>query len=600
MHLFHTRNVSVHAGKLLAKRDGGTIEKTLGTDLPALQPGWEPVSLLSFGDAFHSLKLVRKGAVAYWHLGPNLRFVQNQTPAFLDLSGALGWTLSALSTDGAHADMLADLYELIEEFSGAAESVANGRIELLVGMQASERSAAMIGTLHRVNTAPGERASIFGSAISRTVLRDRNVTVEGPDHRPVTFDAFLPFLNFVYLGLSSSPDAPYGLVITRHNKMVVAILDFERNACFSATGNFEGLGRKDFLRAKLWSQYFRPFLSAKNEAPRRVGVVFRENHIGHYIWNELSAVDAALSQGYDVSVFTLKSCNEPVAPVDVVFPEVEGHVTRQAGSMIAPLRAAFEDGVSFYPYMEYRVSQRLADRIGALALAQEPALAARLDAAREEAQITLIGLRLENRCWIRQEEGYCALIRALGSRRDERFVLVFDGHNFSGGSRTEFIQSHQEHLVRGGAAPTIVQREIAMVENVVRFLHDSGIDNVEIVNLIPCSIAASVVASLKADYFVTHWGAGLAKYKWVANAPGCIVSSKAVLTRKTDVHIYDHEEFREGATLCDYFPWESVLDDPTAQQLIAVGQNAADRDNFDIDPEAFAHFVGPRLTRRAL
>ncbi len=143
--------------------------------------------------------------------------------------------------------------------------------------------------------------------------------------------------------------------------------------------------------------------------------------------------------------------------------------------------------------------------------------------------------------------------------------------------------------------PSIVQMEIDLIDALRRRVAD--IANVDLLPLVPCSMGASLVAALHTDLFVTHFGAGLAKYKWVANAPGCVISSRSVLSGKDDLRIYDTEIFRENVSACFYFPAERVTDLDTSSNALHV-PGSREREDFDLDLEEFARFVEECLPKK--
>jgi hypothetical protein len=315
-----------------------------------------------------------------------------------------------------------------------------------------------------------------------------------------------------------------------------------------------------------------------------MGVMFRENHIGHYIWNELSMVHLLKSLHREVHAFLYSSCNEPVFSVEEVFPDMAGKVVRHT-SNLDHLKASIVDGVEFFPFMSFHIDAPFAKRLADLSIAAEAEFDAEMRDTRKTSFILLIGLRLENRSWIAQKDGYIALMDAL-STLDHDITVLFDGHNFHDPKARTFIRSHQEHHADENAIPEIVRREIEIVDEVMTHVRAKKYPNLHVINLIPCSVARSIVAALNCDYLITHWGAGLAKYKWVANAEGCIISSRSVLESKGDLRIYDSTEFLENATPFYYYPADRIVDVGAHTHMIAIADH--DRNDFDVDKALFA------------
>jgi len=85
-------------------------------------------------------------------------------------------------------------------------------------------------------------------------------------------------------------------------------------------------------------------------------------------------------------------------------------------------------------------------------------------------------------------------------------------------------------------------------------------ESITVFNTIGCSLCESINWSLLCGFFVAPWGAGLAKYKWIANKPGLVFSSTKVLNSRSDLHIYDSPIFREATYPCEYIDSNSVID----------------------------------------
>ena len=71
-------------------------------------------------------------------------------------------------------------------------------------------------------------------------------------------------------------------------------------------------------------------------------------------------------------------------------------------------------------------------------------------------------------------------------------------------------------------------------------------------------------------FFISPWGAGLAKYRWAANKPGVVVSSRWVLQNKGDLHIYDSEKYMERPTEIRFIEPKHVFDLEDEPVLIQV------------------------------
>ena len=591
----HTRSLQPR-GDGLADRNGRSIA------CGRIEPGWNALGLIDLGGRAGVLTLSGPdGARAHRFFRSDGSPLAADAAGFLDAPwdgpGPLDWRAEGLLTDdGAPAShaMIEDLHVLIEALATAAAASPDHAVRVVIGEDADARAGAMHAALSRLNRAPAGAPPHLPEIVTKEIVVRGGQETEHPDGGRLRVSIYLPMPGFRFAGFSPDRSEALCTLLGKNSRTAAALLDARANVAY-ARSNLAGMGfdATILVQVRLWRQYLHAALVAGSARAERVGIVFEHAHISHYIWNELAAVDEVLSLGRSPSAFLFKSCNEPVFPVDAAFPETAGHVHRGLDGPLPFLQAAVAGAAAFLPFRSYRVSQRVADRLAGLARAAEPALDARLEQAARRATIVLIGLRLENRRWVRQLDGYAALIRRLDRRRGERFLVVVDGHNTLAGAEGGFIESYCESLTPlAGALPSVVQMEIDLVEALRARVADLG--NVEVLSLVPCSMGASLVASLRADLFVTHFGAGLAKYKWVANAPGCVISSRSVLAGKDDLRIYDTEPFRENATACAYYPAERVRDLDGSSNAVRV-PGGKEREDFDLDPEGFASFVEAHL-----
>ena len=79
------------------------------------------------------------------------------------------------------------------------------------------------------------------------------------------------------------------------------------------------------------------------------------------------------------------------------------------------------------------------------------------------------------------------------------------------------------------------------------------------------------------------WGASLAKFRWVCNKPGLVVSSQANLLHRDDLHIYDSERTMEAPTALLFADPACVVDDPEAPRLVPVSLDNPFFANFRLD-----------------
>ena len=304
-------------------------------------------------------------------------------------------------------------------------------------------------------------------------------------------------------------------------------------------------------------------------------------HLGHHLWNELTGlqhtVDSISAKSLPPILVVSPDTSEMYEKVEALFPQLVGKVNRSLRSAEQlPLYLYKNNYLMFHPTHNY-ISQKLADRIlMRCAEACAPKFAAQILALRQSGyRIVMIGLRVENRT-LTDLAAFCSnVIEALKSQL-ERVVVVIDGHNRSthnNNSNKEFRSLHDHISLR---RPIDVEHSIYETLK-MSFAHD---DNIQIVSTIGEPISSSVFWCHHAEFYVTPWGAGLAKYKWVCNKPGLIVSNQFFLGIG-ESYLYDKGDYRECPERTFRVSQQDVQDFPDADLVIP------DRDplraNFEVD-----------------
>jgi len=294
-------------------------------------------------------------------------------------------------------------------------------------------------------------------------------------------------------------------------------------------------------------------------------------HIGHHLWNELSGlttiVEAVNRELYpEVIVLGLPGDGEAYGEIGHLFPELSEFVIRGITSVEEMIGICCTRRIQIVRITGHYVANSLRTRIAALVhvnrnLENERELAMRL--ALENIPIVVLGLRLENRTVADQDEFNLRLVEYL-QQRIGRVAIVVDGHNSreKGGYGVSF-RSFTES--RAASPITDAERQIAeMLRGKVDERKTTIVDN------IGGTMSASLFWLSQAMFFISPWGAGLAKYRWAANLPGVVVSSRWVLQNKGDLHIYDDERYMESPTITEFIDGEHVFDFEEAPVLVQV------------------------------
>jgi hypothetical protein len=303
--------------------------------------------------------------------------------------------------------------------------------------------------------------------------------------------------------------------------------------------------------------------------------ILRSPHIGHNLWNDLTGVcrlesnhllekteEILLVGGEQLDVwlelediFSYDHFNRDI----LSWEQLRDYVYE---NRILPIRIADE-------YITTELSTRIIEGSNKIS-----PLASQL--LTDEVRVVL-GLRTGNRTWLNQKSGLIEIIKYL-EKKYKKLTILVDGRNASLTSGKIIVAPHESNKAN----------DITLEKEIVVSLQEEFVNtNVQIIDLIGEPVATSVAWISKANFFIAPWGAGLAKYKWVCNLPGVILSSSWNLKNRRDLKIYEDRSFRESATSCIYVDEFFVEDQDCATNLIKtkkVGEHPSLAD-FIVDVE---------------
>ncbi len=297
-------------------------------------------------------------------------------------------------------------------------------------------------------------------------------------------------------------------------------------------------------------------------------------HIGHQLWNDLTGLEAAHNELPknrlpEVIVLTADQGTEIYGPIDELFPAYFGNINRNISNVSDLIDYAYAERVFLCRLTGDRITTSLRNAIRNLVHASSipDTIRERLQASNGYRRpIIIIGLRVENRTHI-DLVGFFSDV--MGSIRHvfPDAVVVLDGHNArDGASPGSMIDSHLEH--RATKPPVAVEQDIAAaLEAYGRSL------GLIVINNIGMPVAASLAWCDAATGFIALWGAGLAKYRWVANLPGFILSSQVNLEQRVDFDIYNAPRYMEDPVPIVRANPAFVQDLPEAPMLVPVPGN---------------------------
>ena len=329
------------------------------------------------------------------------------------------------------------------------------------------------------------------------------------------------------------------------------------------------------------------------EADRRAAVACRGHphlHIGHQLWNELTALDRLVRDTPSAHLPTViipdaAQGSEAFAPIDRIFPEFDGLVDRGLRHPETLGQYVYRQGYCLFRAFDEHVTLGLARRIRDAAAEERPPrdderLADRIEA--EKIPCVLFGLRMENRTATDPAAVIADSIEHLRQRLG-RCVVVLDGHNAR--LHHDPASFHESFGQREQEPPIFAELHL-----VVQLRQRFDNTEIEIVNLCGSAMARSLFWSARADFFVAFWGAGLAKYRWACNRPGLVLSNHWNLRHRGDIDIYHAPRYQEGGAPVRFIDADRISDHPEARVLFApVAQTAPVYSNFRIDPEGLRH-----------
>jgi hypothetical protein len=98
-------------------------------------------------------------------------------------------------------------------------------------------------------------------------------------------------------------------------------------------------------------------------------------------------------------------------------------------------------------------------------------------------------------------------------------------------------------------------------------------------------VATSLAWINAADCFIAIWGAGLAKYRWIGNKPGLVLTSHAHLLHSADLQIYSSRQYMEHPSPVVFIDPLAVHDETESSELIPLA--GPFYSNFRIDTDIF-------------
>lgn len=309
-------------------------------------------------------------------------------------------------------------------------------------------------------------------------------------------------------------------------------------------------------------------LNAKR-SPNATFLPVQISHLGHHLVNELTGfaklakVDpAALNRVVLVKV----GLGEPFGPVEDICPILWNVPAITCESISQFERLLFATNSFCVRLTSNYISRELATSVSAACENQVRGSGSdllRFDEPRKSGERRVVlGLRVENRTWEDQASRLIECIRYLQPLY-ETLVVVIDGHNSTGKDPLKIYSSFSG---TGNADDATVEAELRILSEIRAAF--AGEDGVEVVSLIQRSVPDNIFVLNRCDYFIAPWGAGLAKYKWICDMDGVVLTSRWNLEQRPDLRIYEAGGLREAAKTSLYLGADAIEDLPDSPRLI--------------------------------
>ncbi len=332
-----------------------------------------------------------------------------------------------------------------------------------------------------------------------------------------------------------------------------------------------------FSRCLKYGTQFAAYLAREDGPPRGIALSdFFCPHIAHNLWNLQTgwANTLRLAKPGGIGEIITFGGQNFFGSVDELFPDGVGS---------CPVTTVSSDDEVFLHMMEHNLLLFTVkdefftlDFVGrVLARARRHCSAEFLqevEALRQAAKpLVVTTVRLDNRAWVEQREGFPALFDRL--RADyPQIGLVLDGLS--------------SDTAKGWTTMRMsLDAELEMAGDIKRQLPD-----MPVWFSVGRTIAESIVLVDAADLFVAPTGSGMTLYKWLSNLPGLAFSNRATLDDNSPDHwilrVWHNPAFRPDIAPTKHLPFHLVQDD------LAPGEHHT-RANFRLDWNDLYHATVP-------
>ncbi len=426
--------------------------------------------------------------------------------------------------------------------------------------------------------------------VARTIEAGQIAFPSPVDEHPVLTDTCICMSTFVimYKCYDRTNDLMFHVITSTHVCRVVAVYFPGTDECFCVNKN-EETALRDQLPYNSLDKAFRDHLIRYGSAlvtymtkkTRDISCLAWHRHLGHHLWQDMTGIEKVErdvgAERMPRYIMVSAARSEMFGPIDILFPSLTGRVDRSCNDVADLIRKVYGEGVCLLSPSDSLIRRSLASRV-----IDHATNSPELEDDRNilvfykslDIPIILLGLRVENRTVV-DFPAFCEfLANMIIDETGGSAVIIIDGHNNNG--TTTFESASDQNATK---TPIEVEHEIA-----ARLIRIFSKADVHVIDNIGSSMARSVFWSHHADFFITPWGAGLAKYIWIANKPGLVLAGHHYQREGFDLHIYDSPEYIENSMPMTVLDINDVEDAPDDQCLIMTDE--PQRTNFKVRLEA--------------
>ncbi|MCK8117565.1 hypothetical protein MTF68_08310 [Pseudoalteromonas sp. 2CM37A] len=312
-----------------------------------------------------------------------------------------------------------------------------------------------------------------------------------------------------------------------------------------------------------------------SQVSKGIGVIVGAAHIGHSLWNDISGLERGYQRGLlkrAKAVVILKGAD----PFELVPFEFELKCNL---GIVRRSNVQWYEQISNFYYNSF-FWLRLTDNLIYSSLKKR--LLTKTNKG-TEFKVTF-GLRLENRTWVNQLQGWKELITLL-SKKKKSVIVYIDGHNSS--SLNEILKSSGE-----SDNDEILQKEL----NIYQELKATAPSNVEVISCIGLTLRENIKRIADSNFFIAPWGAGLAKYSWACGLDGIVMTNRWNLEHREDLHIYNSSKYLEKIPNLKFLESKYISESSGGSSQL-IKSDLAQKENFHVDMNGLLKLVNSELER---